>query len=243
MRKLSIFCLIASFLLLFGCITPPKGFHTKPVTHEVKLTVQGVDNVKVSTEESQIVKSMEIPNEDLTLSYYCRISGDTAYLKITSVGSYTTDAIWSDFQILKLKGIKKLTIYMNNPGGSSFDGAGIYDQLRLLKENGVYIVIEGYGFIASAAVPILSVGDRRIASENMTFLVHPGALFKWGMFTETLKDLQSQTRMMEMCRQRYATILSRHCKLSKDEILKMMDEDTWFDSKQAKEWGIVDEIR
>ena len=230
-------------MLLFGCITTPNRISTKPVTHEVKLKIEGVENVKVSTEESQILKSMEVPNEALKLSYYCRINGDIAYLSITSVGSYTTDSLWTDFKIMQLRGIKTLIVYMNNPGGSSFDGAGIYDQLRLLKENGVHITIEGYGIIASAAVPIFLIGDERIASENVTFLVHPASLFKWGMFMETLKDLQSQTKMMEMCRQRYAKIVAKHSKLTKDDVIKMMEEDTWFGAIQAKEWGMVDEIR
>lgn len=245
MKKLGIFCLIASFLLLFGCITIPTKSPVEPnaVIHEVKLKIEGVDNVNVSTEENQIIRSMEINNEEPSLSHYCKIKDNIAYVQITSVGSYTTDSLWVDFKVLELRNVKELIVYMNNPGGSSFDGAGIYDQLRLLKEKGIHITTEGYGFVASAAIPIFLIGDKRIASKNMTFLIHPGALFKWGMFTETLKDLQSQTRMMEMARDRYATVVAKHSSLSKDKVLKMMEEDTWFDAEQAKEWGMIDEIR
>lgn len=42
--------------------------------------------------------------------------------------------------------------------------------------------------------------------------------------------------------QTYADIVSSHCNLSSEEIIDMMQEDTWFTANQAKEWGMVDEI-
>jgi ATP-dependent protease ClpP protease subunit len=48
---------------------------------------------------------------------------------------------------------------------------------------------------------------------------------------------------MTMLQDRYISILVEHSSLSETEWRDMERQTTWFTAEQAKEWGLVDEIR
>ena len=116
------------------------------------------------------------------------------------------------------------------------------EEIKRLKAKGMKIIMEGRGLIASAAVPVFLMGDVRRCSKNTIFLIHPAAIFKWGIFTETLEDLESQSRMIRLLRECYVGNVADRTSLSEEEIKDMMSKDTWFTAQQAYEWGFVDEL-
>ena len=78
--------------------------------------------------------------------------------------------------------------------------------------------------------------------QNTIFLIHPSTITKWGLFSEGLKDLESQATMIKMCRERYAKMVAKYSNLSVEKLIELISEDTWFGTDQALEWGMVDEI-
>jgi len=227
---------------LIGCggTVPIKPVYLPP--QELKITVEGgtVEGIK---KEETIAKSMSISNPYLEFSGACKIDGDRAYITITSIGSYDSVELWRDFKLIKIKGIKEVIIYLNSPGGAAFQGMSITDEMRILKDSGVKITVEGRGLIASAAIPVFLMADHRIATKNTIFLIHPAALSKWGYFTETLNDLQSQAKLITMLQESYAESVSEGSNLSKKKVLEMMKRDHWFTAKEAKEFGFIDIIQ
>ena len=230
---------IVATVFLAGCITtqPPAQLPAQIV----KLQIEGVENVKVSSEENKIARSMEVANPELQFSRSCKIHAETGYITINSISSYGSEDLWYDFQLLRLKGVKKAVIYLNSPGGEAFQGMAIADEFRLAKGD-IYVTIEGRGLIASAAIPVLLMADKRVVSRNTVFLIHPSKMWKWGFFAEGLRELKSQTRMFEILEARYIQILVDRSKITKEKAVKMMDMDTWFLADQAKAWGMVDEV-
>jgi len=193
--------------------------------------------------KEEISKTMEVANPYLQFSDYCKVHNDTVYISLTSINSYQAEYLWSDFTLIRSEGFANVVIYLNNPGGDAFAGTCLTDQLRILRESGVLITMEAYGIVASAAIPVFMMAHKRIASKNTIFLIHPASLTKWGFFTETLKDLESQSKMIKMLRERYVNVIVDHSSLSAEAVTKMMGKDTWFGAEQAKEWGMVDELR
>ena len=237
MKKL--FLAIVAIIFLTSCITT-KLPSQLPV-QVVKLQIEGVDNVKVSSEKDKIARSMEIANPELQFSRSCKIYGDIGYITINSISSYGSEDLWSDFQLIRLKGIKKAVVYLNSPGGEAYQGIAIADEFRLAKGD-IHVTIEGRGLIASAAIPVLLMADKRIVSKNTIFLIHPSKIWKWGSFIEGLDELKSQAKMLEILENRYAQILVDRSNITKEKALEMMSTDTWFLAEQAKEWGMVDEV-
>lgn len=234
-------------LLLAGCATTSNPIH-KPASdpQEIRLIVNGVE-VDGKNDGEKIHKTMQIESTDLQLSRNCRLLGDTAYLKLTSISSYNMEDLWSDSKILQHKAIQKIVVYMNNPGGEAFQGMGITDELRLMKEKGVTIEMEGRGLIASAAVPVFVAGTKgkRVVSKSTVFMIHPAGLLKGGFVVqrEELKDLESQAKMIRLLNNNYAEAISSNSNLDKKEVLEMLKCDNWITAQQALEMGFVDEIR
>jgi ATP-dependent protease ClpP protease subunit len=195
-------------------------------------------------ESQDIQKSMSISNPDMEFSGSCKILSDTAFITLSgSISTYGARDIWRDFKIIRHLGLNRVVVYMDNPGGAAFQGMGITDAVRALTEDGIEVVMEGSGLIASAAIPVYLAASRRIASKNTIFLIHPAAIVKWGLFSETLKDLQSQTHMMTLLQGMYADSVASRTNLTAEQVHDMMTKDSWFTADKAKEMGFVDEIR
>ena len=241
MKKLFILTAIALFLV--GCITAnvPVGSPISPPVQEIRITVDGAD---VKKDKDKIQKIMAVSCHELELSGNCYTFKDKAYISLTSINSYRAQELWNDFKILsEMENIKELVIYMSNPGGQAFEGMGITDELRLFKERGIPITVEGRGLIASAAIPVYLMADKRIASRYTIFMIHPAKLWKWGIFAEGLDDLQSQATMINLLNSNYAESVAARSNVSKEEVLEMLKKDNWFTAEEALKLGFVDEIK
>jgi len=242
MKRITVLMIVVLGVITFGmqgCVTTP----IRP-PQEIVLTVKAVDQpVEVAEENEEdkdvVAKSMSVKNPNLELSQ-CKIHGDAAYVTIDVMA--WADEYWQDFKLLRDMGIKRLYVYLNSPGGSSAEGFAITDELRLLRESGVEIIMQGRGNIASAAIPVFLQGTERICTSTTVFLIHPSAIVKWGLFFETLKDIEAQAEMMKINRANYAGAVASRSGLSVDELLEMLEKDTWFTAEKAKDWGLVDRI-
>ena len=228
-----------------GCITVTPTKTVKPDPHELVVTVEGdrcLDKETILELAAMPRKTMTVDNPELEFSRYCRTYEGKAYITILSISSYSIDDFWKDFLLLRLKGIKEATIYLNSPGGEAFQGIALTDEIRLAKKD-IKLTVECRGLIASAAIPVLCAADHRIGSKGTFFMLHPAALTKWGFFTEGLKDLRSQTKMIELLNERYALVVAENTSLTKEEVLKLMEEDNWFTAEEALKMGLLHEIK
>lgn len=242
------FALFVAWLLSSGCVTA--NLNRTPSLHEVIVKVKNDTDkkVEVAKDDDKIQRVMNIQSDDLKLSNNCRLIDDTAYLRMTSITSFDSETLWSDIKVLQSKKVKKLIIYMHNPGGSAFAGMGVVDELRLFKDGGAEIHMEGRAMIGSAAVPVFVAGGtrgHRIAANNTIFMLHPAGLWKGGFLVqrEELRDLKSQAKMIELLNDSYAAAIAENSKLDKAEVLKMLECDNWFTCREAEEMGFVDECK
>ena len=166
-------------------------------------------------------------------------------MSLTSVSGWDLENLWNDFRLLEGMGIRRVIIFMSNPGGAAFQGLGIHDELRIMQDKGFTIEIQARGLIASAAVPILAVGTpgKRFGSKNCVVMIHEAALFKWGQFSEKLSDLQEQAKMIKLLNDKYASAIADHTKLTKDEVLELLKKTTWYSAQEALELGFFDELQ
>ena len=241
---------IAFIAFLIAVLVAP-GCGTMPATplpvQTVEIAVKGVDVQKVETGQKEkppdiISKSMSVENPELQLQA-TKIHNGVAYMALTSAYGWDLEKLWFDLKLLADMDIKRIVIFMSNPGGAAFQGLGIHDELRILKKQGIKVEIEARGLIASSAIPIFLVADVRKASKHCVFMIHAASLFKWGAFSEKLSDLQEQAAMIKLMNERYAEAVAEHSKLTKDEVLELLKKTTWYSAEQAKEFGFVDELQ
>ena len=240
MKKLIIIALITGFLAVGACATTIPPPTTQP--QEVVLKIQSATDAKVAIDES-INRTMVIPYDGLEFQSGGIVIGNTLYFPIWSyISGADTLSLWKNIQIAKHQGIKTLHIYINSGGGSGFDGLGISDVIQSAQKDGIKVIMEANGLIASAAVPIFVMGDHRIASQGTMFMIHQAQLFKF-FSSEKQDDLIAQSDMLRLLEDRYKCLVASRSKLSIDDLTVKMARTTWFTATQAKEWGLVDEIK
>jgi len=215
-----------------------------PPPQEIIVKVQATDPTKVEVNNgNNIQKSMQIPNQEGSLSRMSFICKDEAFIKIFSaltVGDVSS--LWNDICVLKNStNIRNVNLFINSPGGDAFSGLALADQIERAKREGFHITAHASGIIASAAVPVFAVCNERLAAPGTIFMVHETSIWKWPG-RETASDIRSQNRLMTLIRDRYIEKLAKYTKLNKEEWEKLEYKTTWFSAEKAKTWGLVDRI-
>jgi len=245
-----IMVIVVAFLvpwLLEGCTTVDTNM-PKPAPQELKITVESATDSKVAVEDldkpETVKKVMSVPNPEIEFSVFSKYDEKTksVYVSLTEISRYQARDLWFDFKKIEMLKPDKVVLFMCNPGGDAFNGFSLSDQINALQKSGIHFYAEAYGILASAAIPVFLTSEKRAASINTIFLIHPATLFKF-FSAETLKDIESQKVMLEMMREKYANIVSSNSILTTDEVKAMMEKDSWFTAQQAKEWKMIDEIR
>src|SRR5690606_40252913 len=109
-----------------------------------------------------------------------------------------------------------ITIKINSPGGSVFEGLALYDRLRALSALGHHITTVSYGMAASMGGILLQAGDTRLVAPNAWFLIHEVSTITWGNTSEIEDQIEFTRRLQDQLLE----ILASRSKLSKAKISK-----------------------
>jgi ATP-dependent Clp protease protease subunit len=131
--------------------------------------------------------------------------------------------------------IAELDIYINSGGGDVFAGFAIYNMLkRHAAKKTVYVD----GLAASIASVIAMAGDKIIMPENAMLMIHNAWANVRGNKAKLRKIADEMEKMDGLLADTY---MSRSGK-GKDDIVALMDAETWFTAAEAVEAGLADEI-
>jgi len=237
--------LISSFTAFAdeGDILPEKQracYETPPSITRMELINNSKDDPTINYESHYL-------NNDSggKLSVTAYITPKTVIMKLFS-GIYVADFVrmHDDFRkLMDYTDLRDITLVINSPGGSAFDGLSIASLIDKAKnEWGFTVRAEGSGVIASAAVPVLAVCEPRHVAPGTLIMVHEAALWKWPG-RETASDINAQKEMMGLLADRYLGFLVDNTTTSKEDWAKMIEVTTWMNPEKAKELGLVDEIK
>ncbi|MHC4757220.1 MAG: ATP-dependent Clp protease proteolytic subunit [Planctomycetota bacterium] len=228
--------ILTAIILLLGC-TGNMG--NVPVRHALDLNVKSGDPVIIETGSTS--RHMEVNNPYLELSMVTSISesSNIAIMKIfsgLSVSDYTR--MLNDFLYLYHEtDIRDVHIYISSPGGDAFTGMALSDTIITFQGLGFRVTGHASGIVASAAVPVFSVCETRLAAPGTLFMVHEAAMYKWPG-RETASDIRSQNELMRVLQDRYIGYLPKVA-VSAERWIELIKMTTWFDTGKAMEWGIV----
>lgn len=174
------------------------------------------------------------------------ITGGTATILYDEVGG-PEDAFQLE-TLIKSRGIHHLDIYLNNGGGNIFSMMDYIDMLKRVKAAGVTVTTYARGVVASAAVPIFLMGDRRVIAPHAWIMLHPGS---WRgerarRYGEAIPD--AIQRVLDKFEMDYASIIGERTKMSRDRALMILrGEDTerdqyWMNAEDAITFGFATEI-
>jgi len=133
-------------------------------------------------------------------------------------------------------GNRKAIIYINSPGGSVSDGLAIYNQLKRHKA-GVDTHVDGLA--ASAASIVFLAGSRRTMARNSRLMIHRAHTLAVGNASDLQKTAQILSDHDSMLLDIYSDAMTT---TPRAKIEAMLDAETWFDAKSAKEVGLATSI-
>ena len=132
---------------------------------------------------------------------------------------------------------KDISLYVNCPGGSVYDGLAIYDTMQFIKPD---VATFGIGLQASMGAFLLSSGQKgkRHVLPNSRVMIHQPSSGTQGKVTDQEITLRETVRIKRLLNEILATNTGQ--KLSKIE--KDVDRDFWMDSKEAVAYGLADKV-
>jgi len=135
---------------------------------------------------------------------------------------------------------RKISMYINSPGGSFTALTAIYDTMRYIKPDVETICL---GQAASAAAVLLAAGTkgRRLALPNSRILIHQPAMGGDGAYGQS-SDLEIQAKEILRIRDLMETMLATDTGQPKEKVSHDIERDKYLTADEAKEYGIVDDI-
>ncbi|NPA28546.1 MAG: ATP-dependent Clp endopeptidase proteolytic subunit ClpP [Epsilonproteobacteria bacterium] len=132
---------------------------------------------------------------------------------------------------------KDIYFYINSPGGVITSGFSIYDTMNYIKPEVNTICI---GQAASMGAFLLSSGakGKRYALPNARIMIHQPLGGAQGQATDIAIQAKEILRMKEQLNK----IMAKNCGKSVKQIEKDTERDFFMSSKEALEYGLIDEV-
>lgn len=132
---------------------------------------------------------------------------------------------------------KDISIYINSPGGVVTAGMAIFDTMQYIKPDVSTICI---GQAASMGAFLLSAGakGKRYALPNARIMIHQPMGGAHGQASDIEIQAQEILRLKDMLNSILAETTGRPMK----DIKKDTERDYFMSAKEAKEYGIIDEV-
>ncbi|MBR5494778.1 MAG: ATP-dependent Clp endopeptidase proteolytic subunit ClpP [Psychrobacter sp.] len=132
---------------------------------------------------------------------------------------------------------KDIHLYINSPGGSVSAGLAIFDTMNFIKPEVSTICMGGAYSMGSF---LLAAGQKgkRYALANSRVMIHQPSGGAQGQAT----DIEINAREILKTRARLNEILAERTGQPVEKIEKDVERDYWLDAKEAKEYGLVDEV-
>lgn len=164
-----------------------------------------------------------------------------AYIRFMApVDSRTTESL---FQIIDKKikeKTERLHLMLSSPGGTVFHGISIYN---FLKGAPIEIYTYNFGQVDSIGVVIFCAGTRRFSVPHARFLIHGVQANFIGNQALNEKDLEERLKALQIDYKNIARIIADTAQKSADKVISDMNNRTTLDPQEAKDYGLVHEIK
>ncbi|NTV46986.1 MAG: ATP-dependent Clp endopeptidase proteolytic subunit ClpP [Chlorobiales bacterium] len=132
---------------------------------------------------------------------------------------------------------RDIFMYINSPGGSVSAGLGIYDTMQYIRPDVSTVCV---GMAASMGAFLLASGakGKRASLPHARVMIHQPSGGAQGQET----DIIIQAKEIEKIRRLLEDLLAAHTGQPVEKVREDSERDRWMSAKEAKEYGIVDEI-
>lgn len=152
----------------------------------------------------------------------------------------TINALMNGIDQKMKQGVTNFTILISSPGGSVFHGLSAYNYLKGLPAT---ITTHNFGSVDSIGVILYCGGSKRLSVPQARFLLHGvSAKFPEKASLEE-KQLEERLKGLKIDIENIAKVIAANTGKSVKEVTDAMLERTTLNPDEAKNWGLVHEIK
>lgn len=129
----------------------------------------------------------------------------------------------------------ELEVEINSGGGSVFAGSEIYTALKSYKGN---VTVKIVGLAASAASVIAMAGKKILMSPTAQMMIHNVSTYASGDY----RDMEHTAEILKNANDTIANAYRIKSGMSQEDLLAMMNNETWMTADKAKGYGLIDEV-
>ena len=130
-----------------------------------------------------------------------------------------------------------ISLYINSPGGSVYDGMAIYDTMNFIKPD---VATYGIGLQASMGAFLLSSGakGKRFCLPHAKVMIHQPSSGTHGKVTDMEIDMKETLEVKEML----AKIMAKNTGQKLARVKSDMERDYWMTPDEAVKYGLIDKV-
>lgn len=173
-----------------------------------------------------------------TMDVFSRLMMDRIIFLGVPIDDYVANIIQAQLLFLESADSNKdIQIYLNTPGGSVYAGLGIYDTMQYINPDIATICT---GMAASMGAVLLCAGEKgkRTALQHSRVLIHQ----PMGGASGQASDIEITAKEIAKLKEELYRIIANHSGTDYDKIWNDADRDYWMTSKEALEYGMIDEV-
>jgi ATP-dependent Clp protease protease subunit len=169
---------------------------------------------------------------------YSRLLKERVVFVVGPVEDYMANVVVAQLLFLESENPDKdIHLYINSPGGSVTAGLAIYDTMQFIKPAVSTMCV---GQAASMGALLLAGGakGKRVCLPHSRIMIHQPL----GGFQGQATDIDIHAREILLIREKLNMILSKHTGQPLEKIKLDTERDNFMGAKEAREYGLIDEI-
>jgi ATP-dependent Clp protease protease subunit len=132
---------------------------------------------------------------------------------------------------------KDIQMYINSPGGEVYAGFGIYDTMQLISPD-VATICTGMALSFGAILLCGGAAGKRAALSHSRVMLHQPL----GGVQGQASDIEITALQVLKVKKELYDIISKHSGQEYQRVHDVCDRDYWMIAREAKEFGIIDEV-
>ena len=130
------------------------------------------------------------------------------------------------------KSVQRINVHINSYGGEVAEGLAIYNAL---KSHPAQVTTYCEGFACSIASVVFMAGDERIMRDSSMLMIHNPSNYARG----TSDDLRKAADDLDAIRETSIAAYMSHATCSREELVALMDAETWLTPERSVELGLA----
>lgn len=165
----------------------------------------------------------------------------TVYIKFfAGVDSKTMTKLTQVVQEALEKAAERIILLMSSPGGNVFAGLSGYNFLRGIPAE---VATHNFGSVDSIAIVLFCAGSRRFCVPHSRFLLHGIGFDVTSATRFDEKILDERIKSLRIDRENISRVIADNTGRALVDVERDMLTGTVLNSEQAREYGLVHEIR